>query len=52
MPIPILRFQLPITYAILLVGATWDGERWRDGGLFVAPVLGATSGFGSGCVKL
>ncbi|HMS59630.1 MAG TPA: hypothetical protein PKA49_12350 [Tepidiformaceae bacterium] len=40
-----LRFQLPITYAILLVGATWDGARWRDGGLFVAPVLGATTGF-------
>ncbi|MFN8506756.1 MAG: hypothetical protein U0547_04235 [Dehalococcoidia bacterium] len=36
--------QLPVTYAILFAGWAWDGYRWRDPGLFVAPVLAATTG--------
>ncbi len=40
----LIRQPLPVTYAILFAGWAWDGYRWRDPGLFIAPVLAAATG--------
>ncbi|MCC6387022.1 MAG: hypothetical protein IT302_06540 [Dehalococcoidia bacterium] len=40
----LVREQLPVAYATLFAGWAWDGYRWRDPGLFVAPLLAAATG--------